>query len=155
MTLSYQVLGNPGRDNALLVTVDTGQAVSRLLFDCGEDCLAAVPFGDVLEIDHLCFSHLHMDHVAGFDSYFRCLYPRTAKGNDVWGPPGTAAILRHRFQGFLWNLVANQQATWRVYELHSDHIESFRFELAEAFAHLGLTMFTGYFLNYAQTASDV
>jgi len=28
-------------------------------------------------------------------------------------------------------------------------------ELAEAFAHLGLTMFTGYFLNYAQTASDV
>ena len=27
-------------------------------------------------------------------------------------------------------------------------------ELAEAFAHLGLTMFTGYFLNYAQTASD-
>ena len=28
-------------------------------------------------------------------------------------------------------------------------------ELAEAFAHLGLTMFTGYFLNYAQTTSDV
>ena len=28
-------------------------------------------------------------------------------------------------------------------------------ELAEAFAHLGLTMFTGYFLNYAQTDLDV
>jgi len=28
-------------------------------------------------------------------------------------------------------------------------------ELAEAFAYLGLTVFTGYFLNYAQTASDV
>src|SRR5579859_7125436 len=28
-------------------------------------------------------------------------------------------------------------------------------QLAEAFAHLGLTLFTGYFLNYAQTASDV
>ena len=28
-------------------------------------------------------------------------------------------------------------------------------ELAEAFVHLGLTMFTGYFLNYAETASDV
>jgi hypothetical protein len=27
-------------------------------------------------------------------------------------------------------------------------------ELAEAFAHLGLTMFTGYFLNYAQTDAD-
>jgi len=28
-------------------------------------------------------------------------------------------------------------------------------ELAEAFAHLGLTMFTGYFLNYARTDVDV
>ena len=28
-------------------------------------------------------------------------------------------------------------------------------QLAEAFAHLGLTVFTGYFLNYAQTESDV
>ena len=28
-------------------------------------------------------------------------------------------------------------------------------ELAEAFAHLALTMFTGYFLNYAQTDPDV
>ena len=28
-------------------------------------------------------------------------------------------------------------------------------QLAEAFAHLGLTVFTGYFLNYAQTGADV
>jgi carboxymuconolactone decarboxylase family protein len=28
-------------------------------------------------------------------------------------------------------------------------------QLAEAFAYLGLTMFTGYFLNYAQTEPDV
>jgi hypothetical protein len=28
-------------------------------------------------------------------------------------------------------------------------------QLAEAFAYLGLTVFTGYFLNYAQTAPDV
>ena len=28
-------------------------------------------------------------------------------------------------------------------------------QLAEAFAHLGLTVFTGYFLNYAQTEADI
>ncbi len=28
-------------------------------------------------------------------------------------------------------------------------------ELADAFAHLGLTVFTGYFLNYAKTAIDI
>jgi hypothetical protein len=28
-------------------------------------------------------------------------------------------------------------------------------QLAEAFAHLGLTVFTGYFLNYARTEADL
>ena len=50
-------LGDAGRDNALLVTVETGQAVSRLLFDCGEGCLNSLPFSDVRANDHLCFFH--------------------------------------------------------------------------------------------------
>jgi ribonuclease Z len=134
MTLSLQVLGDAGRDNALLVAIGSGQAVSRLLFDCGEGCLSRLPFADVQGIDHLCFSHLHMDHVAGFDSFFRCVYGRTDRPNHVWGPPGTADILHHRFRGFLWNLVAGQQATWQVHDLHPGHVHTFRFELAEAFA---------------------
>jgi hypothetical protein len=42
-------------------------------------------------------------------------------------------------------------ATWKAAQQHgwSDT------ELAEAFAYLGLTVFTGYFLNYAQTDRDV
>jgi ribonuclease Z len=134
MSLSFQVLGNVGRDNALLVSVDSGQAVSELLFDCGDGCLWQLPFGAVQEIDHLCFSHLHMDHVGGFDTFFRCTFNRTLKENHVWGPAQTAAILQHRFQGFIWNLVGEQQATWRVHDLHADNIETRRFELAEAFA---------------------
>jgi ribonuclease Z len=134
MTLSFQVLGDPGRDNALLVKVDTGQAVSRLLLDCGEGCLSGLPFAEVREIDHLFFSHLHMDHVAGFDAFFRCTFNRTDRPNHVWGPPRTGHILHHRFQGFLWNLVGGQQATWQVHDLHPGRIETHRFELAEAFA---------------------
>ncbi len=134
MPLTFQVLGDAGRDNALLVTVDTGQAVSRLLFDCGEACLAKLLFGEVQTIDHLLFSHLHMDHVAGFDGFFRCVYGRTDRPNHVWGPPGTADILHHRFRGFLWNLVADQQATWHVHDLHPGHVVTRRFELAEGFA---------------------
>src|SRR5262249_29916747 len=111
MSLSFQVLGGAGRDNALLVRVDSGQAVSRLLFDCGDGCLWDLPFGEVQTIDHLLFSHLHMDHVGGFDTFFRCTYNRTAKPNPVWGPPCTGAILRHRFQGFLWNLHTGQEVS--------------------------------------------
>ncbi len=134
MTLSFQVLGDAGRDNALLVTVDSGQAVSRLLFDCGEGCLSKVAFAEVQAIDHLLFSHLHMDHVAGFDGFFRCVYGRTDRPNHLWGPPGTGDILHHRFRGFLWNLVSDLKAFWQVHDLHPGRIRARRFELAEAFA---------------------
>jgi ribonuclease Z len=133
MTLSLQVLGEAGRDNALLVAVDSGQAVSRLLFDCGEGCLSRLPFSEVQAIDHLLFSHLHMDHVAGFDSFFRCVYGRTDWPNRIWGPPGTGDILHHRFQGFLWNLVAGQEAVWHVHDLQPGLIRTRRFDLAEGF----------------------
>jgi ribonuclease Z len=134
MSLSFRVLGDAGRDNALLVVIDSGQAVSRLLFDCGQGCLDAVPFAEVRQIDHLCFSHLHMDHVAGFDAFFRCVFDRTDRPNHLWGPDRTAEILHHRLRGYLWNLVGGQQATWHVHDLLPGRVVSCRFELAEAFA---------------------
>lgn len=132
--LVNQVLGRPGRDNALLVRVESGQSISRLLFDCGDDCLASLPFSDVQSIDHLFFSHLHMDHVGGFDSFFRCTFNRDSKANVIWGPPGTSEIIHHRFQGFWWNLHEGQSGTWWVNDVHSTHIERSRFEIAEAFS---------------------
>ncbi len=134
MPLSFRVLGSTGRDNALLVTVDSGQTISRLLFDCGEGCVAELSFADVSGIDHLFFSHLHMDHVGGFDPFFRCLYNRDTKPNHVWGPPQTAAIIQHRFQGYMWNLVAGTAVAWHVHDIAETSIRSKRFELSEMFA---------------------
>ncbi|MGZ3675881.1 MAG: MBL fold metallo-hydrolase, partial [Ktedonobacterales bacterium] len=74
MSIDFHILGDPGRDNALFVRVQTGQALHRLLFDCGEGCLSALPVAEVQAVDHLCFSHLHMDHIGGFDSFFRVTY---------------------------------------------------------------------------------
>ena len=134
MSIQYHILGGAGRDNALLVYVHTGQAVDRLLFDCGDACLAALPFAEVQRIGPVCFSHLHMDHIGGFDSFFRCTYDRTRQPNRIWGPPGTARILHHRLQGFLWNLHADKQASWQVCDVFPDHLACTRFELSEAFA---------------------
>jgi ribonuclease Z len=134
MSISYRVLGAAGRDNALLVQVDSGQAVERLLFDCGEACLSELALADILQIDHLLFSHLHMDHVAGFDKFFRCNFDRASKPNRIWGPPETARILQHRFQGFLWNLHEEMSAAWLVSDIHPDQIRTARLELREAFA---------------------
>lgn len=134
MSIHFQILGTAGRDNALLVQVDSGQAVERLLFDCGDDCLSQLSFGDILATDHLLFSHLHMDHVGGFDSFFRCTFSRTTRPNHIWGPPQTAQIIQHRFQGFLWNLHKQMAGTWCVSDIHADQICTTRFELQEAFA---------------------
>jgi ribonuclease Z len=134
MSIDFRVLGVPGGDNAVLVEVDSGQAVERLLFDCGDGCVSELSFADVRSVDHLFFSHLHMDHVGGFDSFFRCNFDRQAKPNQVWGPPETARILQHRFQGFLWNLHGEMSATWLVSDVHPGEDHTFSFELSEAFA---------------------
>lgn len=133
MAVVFRVLGDAGRDNALLVRVETGQAVHRLLFDCGEGVLSTVPLSEIQSLDHLFFSHLHMDHVSGFDTFFRATYDRTAKPNLIWGPPHTSEILHHRFQGYMWNLQHGQPGAWMIRDVYDDRIDSCRYELGDAF----------------------
>ena len=135
MSITFRILGAAGRDNATLVQIDSGQAVERLLFDCGDGCLSELSFAEIQAIDHLFFSHLHMDHVGGFDTFFRCTFNRVNKPNQIWGPPETARILQHRFQSFLWNLHEQMSASWRVANVHPQNIHTSRFELGEAFAN--------------------
>ena len=134
MAMTMTVLGKPGEDNALYLKVDSGQSNSKLLFDCGENCLDEISCSEIQAIDHLFFSHHHMDHIAGFDHYFRANYARVSKPNHIWGPPGTAEIMSHRFQGYWWNLNGSMDASWFVHDIHPDRIETQRFELREAFA---------------------
>jgi ribonuclease Z len=134
MAIRFRVLGEAGRDNALHVEVDSGHAVHRLLFDCGDGCLPQLEPWEVQAIDHLFFSHFHMDHVAGFDGFFRMNFAREGGNNHIWGPPGTATILHHRFRSYLWNLHENLGATWRVSDIDAEQIRTWRYELPEAFA---------------------
>ena len=105
MALDFTILGPPGRDNVVYVTIDTGQRVVRMLLDCGEGCLRELPQSDVCAIDLVLFSHLHMDHVGDFEYLFRRTYAREEKPLRIWGPAATNEILHHRFRGFMWNLL--------------------------------------------------
>lgn len=133
MAIRFRVLGAAGRDNALHVEIDSGHAVSRLLFDCGEGCLSTLEPWEVQAIDHVFFSHFHMDHVAGFDGFFRMNFAREGPGNRLWGPPGTGKILHHRFRSYLWNLHENLGSTWRVSDVGEAEVRTWRHELPEAF----------------------
>jgi ribonuclease Z len=134
MPITFQVLGRPGRDNALFVKLDTGQAQTRFLFDCGDGCPHQLAPTDLREVDHLCFSHLHMDHVAGFDLFFRVNFDRAAKENRVWVPHGSGEVIHHRFRGFMWNLVdEKQEGEWLVSEIAPDAVRSAKYRAKEGF----------------------
>ena len=131
--LRANVLGQPTQDNALFVTADSGNGQTRLLLDCGGHTLGALPLCEVQATDHLLFSHLHMDHVAGFDDFFRVNFDRQTRENHLWGPPGAAQILAHRLRGYWWNHAPQMQATWRIHEVDDAAVHTWRLELHEAF----------------------
>ncbi|MEM9282054.1 MAG: MBL fold metallo-hydrolase [Verrucomicrobiota bacterium] len=133
MAIHWEILGAPGADNALLATVDSGQSVHRLLFDCGEGCLQSARPSVIQSIDHLCFSHLHMDHVAGFDTFFRHTYNRETPPIQIWGPGDTLERMAHRFRSFTWNLHEGQPGEWIVHSVEDTAIRSARFHTSEAF----------------------
>ncbi len=134
MSIEWQILGRAGADNALHVVVDSGQSRESFLFDCGERCLDGLRTAEIQAVAHLGFSHFHMDHVAGFDGFFRLNYNRPDVPVEVWGPPGTIEIMEHRFLGFVWNLHTDQPGDWIVREIGPTAIGTARFPTREAFA---------------------
>lgn len=133
MTINHDILGEPGRDNALLVTIDSGQSQHRLLFDCGEGCLSKIPISQIQTIEAVFFSHFHIDHIAGFDTFLRMNWARPDAPVRIFGPPGAIEILHHRLRGYTWNLVAGVPGEWVVTEVGDGKLNSSRFLTAEGF----------------------
>lgn len=134
MSLNFKILGKPFRDNALYVTADNGNNFSRILFDIGEDVLNYVKYSEIKKIDMLFLSHLHIDHIAGFDFLFRRIYDRENKPLQIFGPQGTTEIIHHRLQGFKWNLHSELTGEFLVKEINEKKIISTKFLASEGFS---------------------
>ena len=72
-----------------------------ILFDCGD--LSPLSARDLLRVSHLFISHMHMDHMIGFDALLRVSIGRD-KCIRVFGPPGIAERIHHKLQGYEWDL---------------------------------------------------
>src|SRR4030042_1377687 len=116
MSIIYNILGKPGRDNALFVRINSGKRFYRMLFDCGESTLNNLDQGEIKAIDYIFFSHCHIDHIAGFDYLFRRIYDRE-KPVYIFGPAGITNIIFNRLNGFTWNLVEGLHGEWIIHEL--------------------------------------
>jgi ribonuclease Z len=134
MSITYRVLGKPGWDNGLMVWVNSGTRVYRILFDCGENILRNINQRDIKSIDYLLFSHLHIDHVAGFDYFFRRNYDREKKPVYVYGPSGTIDIIHKRLQGFKWNLIEGVPGEWFITDINEDKISTSEFKTSDGYS---------------------
>ncbi|QDU98166.1 MBL fold metallo-hydrolase [Lignipirellula cremea] len=134
MAIRFEVLGPPGGDNALYAAVDTGKAMHRLLFDCGEGCLDRLPTADVQSLDAVFFSHYHFDHIGGFDSLLRRSFYRTDTPLHIVGPQDTLRVMQHRLQGVTWNLVDGHPGRILVSEFTGGRLRTFAFKTGEQFA---------------------
>lgn len=111
----------------LLRTTPTGRSI---LLDCGR--IEHLAKRVVREIDAVFVTHAHMDHFMGFSSLVRQLHvsPRTVA---VFGPPGLAARAAATFAGYDWNLTEPHWGSFRVHEIHPDHLETTLFPGPEGF----------------------
>lgn len=134
MPIQYTILGNIFLDNALWVRVESGQAIHRLLFDCGEAVLYNLGNAEIQNTEHLFFSHCHMDHIGGFDSFCRLNYSRSPQPVCVWGPQDIMRVMSHRLRGFTWNLIYGQQGIWKIYEVLPQQIRYAEYHTADAFS---------------------
>ena len=132
MSIVYQILGKPGKDNALFVSLNSGTRIYKLLFDCGEKTIENLKNSDVRSLDYIFFSHLHIDHVAGFDYFFRRNYDRI-KPIFIWGPEDTAEIIHHRLLGYKWNIIGDTGGNWFITEIKENSLKQFYIKFPDGF----------------------
>lgn len=133
MSLTFSVLGKPGNDNAVFIKIDSGQNITRILLDAGANCLYQLSRNEIAQIDHICFSHFHMDHICGFDTVFRLLYSKPEPVH-FWGPKDTIKVIHARAMGYTWNLVHGNNCKLFVHEITQNKIRNISLRLEEGFS---------------------
>ncbi len=134
MSIKYQILGKPGKDNALMIWLNAGTKMYRLLFDCGENIFVDLKPSDISSIDYIFFSHFHLDHAAGFDYFFRRNYDRVSKPIYIFGPEGTTNFIQHHMLGYTWNLIDDVAGEWFVTDIKNDNLVTSKFYTSEGFS---------------------
>jgi ribonuclease Z len=74
---------------------------SALLFDLGD--LSPLSTRDLLRVEHVFVSHMHMDHFIGFDALLRVNVGRE-KVIRMFGPEGLCDRVHHKLQAYEWDL---------------------------------------------------
>jgi ribonuclease Z len=91
-----------GRTGDPVLYIETLFEKRAILFDLGD--LSNLPARKLQRLEHVFVSHAHIDHFIGFDHLLRSLVGRE-KTLKLYGPSGFIEHVRHKLQGYRWNLV--------------------------------------------------
>ncbi len=91
-----------GRFGDPAVFVEIAHEREAVLFDMGD--LSALSARDLLRVRVVGVSHMHMDHLIGFDRLLRVNVGRAAN-IELVGPAGLSACIGHKLAGYTWDLV--------------------------------------------------
>lgn len=101
-----------------------------LLFDCGH--FEGLANREMLCLDAVFVSHLHMDHFMGFDRVLRTVLHRT-KPLYVYGPAGIENAVVSKLSSYAWNLTGDYPFCIEVHEILGDEVRTCRLHAREGF----------------------
>lgn len=78
-----------------------------ILFDLGD--LSALSARDLLRVETVCISHMHIDHFIGFDALLRVHVGREKRIRMI-GPNGVIDAVCHKLHGYTWDLAHKYDA---------------------------------------------
>jgi len=122
-----------GRFGDPALFVEIAHERDATLFDMGD--LSALSARDLLRVRTIGVSHMHIDHLIGFDLLLRIHVGRDAAITMV-GPEGFADRIGHKLQGYSWDLVDRYatELVFKVAELVSaETLQCWRFRQSRRF----------------------
>jgi len=101
MTPQYHPFLVNGRYGDPVVYVAFRFSKRAILFDLGD--ITALPVKKILRITDVFVSHMHVDHLIGFDHLLRVLIGRDRRVR-LFGPEGLIEAIGHKLAAYSWNL---------------------------------------------------
>jgi ribonuclease Z len=102
-----------------------------IMFDCGR--FSGISNKELLLLDAVFVTHMHMDHFVGFDSLLRVILHRE-KPLNVFGPEGIIDKLISKLNSYTWNLTSEYPLTINITEVLKGSLKTVSLRASSGFS---------------------
>jgi ribonuclease Z len=107
-----------------------------IMFDCGR--FLELSNRELLLLDAVFITHMHMDHFVGFDSLLRGILHRD-KPLEVFGPEGIIEKLSSKLNSYTWNLTTEYPLMINISEILEDIVKTISLSASTGFIETAVT----------------